>query len=290
MTACSSRADRFYGLSNWRIGLIISENPRFICFQPWKCGSATLYQRLRKFDNNKYPQGKYFNKTLGKITSKHIRLCDFYKLPESHLNYIRFTFVRNPYDRLYSGFLQRRYRLTKRRYRLTKNPSLHLRFNESKEELSSIERGFSDFARFFLDVKIDFIKISKHVYYNNKPAVDYVGFIETFEASFAQICDKIGIDGAGDTSANVRYTEMERETSSSFSTTRYRYIDKFDRDTIRMVNEKLTNDYQPLGYRIIQPNELDEDGQLIDPNLSPFADSIMSNSDGCVLTFDRRNG
>jgi len=260
--------------------LIISENPKFICFQPWKCGSSTLHLRLKNFDSNRYPQAGYFNEVLGKISHKHIGLKDFSCLPESRSDYIRFTFVRNPYDRLYSGFLQRR-------HRLTTNPPKHVLPEKINEELSFIERGFGDFLEYYLATKGTAIQLCNHVYLNDKPAVDFVGFLETFEASFSQICDSIGIHNADDGNANVRFSEIEQSKSSS--TAQYRYIDKFDRRSIDAVNEVFMNDFGNLGYRMINPDDLGEDRQLIDHNLSPFSGSIMPERRGDTLTFDRRS-
>ncbi len=40
------------------------------------------------------------------MSSKHISYEDFLELPEAKLNFKKVSFVRNPYDRFYSDFLQ----------------------------------------------------------------------------------------------------------------------------------------------------------------------------------------
>lgn len=161
-------------------------------------------------------------------------------------------------------------------------------------ELRSIELGFDSFTEFYLDRDrrggSGPKSLYQHVYHDDKPAVDFVGFIETFEASFAQICDSIGIQDANGGNANVRHKESVLKTTSSFSETRYRYIDKFHRRSIEAVNKYFENDFQGLGYRMIEPDELGEDGQPIGPDVSPFSDAIMTERHGQVLRFDRRNG
>jgi hypothetical protein len=266
--------------------LIISESPKFICFQPWKCGSTTLFRRLRKYDNAQYPQSVYFNETLGKLSHKHIALEDFFELPESRQNCLRFTFVRNPYDRLYSGFIQRR-------HRMTNNPPQHMPPEDIEAELRSIEGGFDDFLEFFLEPARHAVSgptsLHQHVYHDDKPAVDFVGFLETFEASFAQICDSIGILDTNNRNGNIRHPDGVLETASSFSAARYRYIDKYHRRSIEAVNTCFENDFQCLGYRMLDLDHFSESGALIDPDISPFSDAIMTERQGQILTFDRHN-
>lgn len=266
--------------------MIVSEKPKFICFQPWKCGSSTLYSRLREYDDARYPQGEYFNTILGKNSHKHIALEDFFKLPESRQNHIRFVFVRNPYDRLYSGFVQRR-------HRLKNSPPKNMQPGEIKRELRYFERGFLNFCEICLDYfrhdgSVISEPLNQYIYHDNKPAVDFVGFVETFEASFEQVCGSIGIQVADRDNANIRYKE-NIETAKSFSKARYRYIDKYDRHSIEAVNEIFEKDFQCLGYRFLDPGNLAEDGQPVNTDLSPFSDAILTERFGHLLTFDRRN-
>lgn len=47
-----------------------------------------------------------FNPYLQRVTHQHLTCTDFVALPEAKLGYLTASFVRNPYDRAYSGFLQ----------------------------------------------------------------------------------------------------------------------------------------------------------------------------------------
>ncbi|MDB2407950.1 hypothetical protein N9W17_05480 [Jannaschia sp.] len=105
--------------------------------------------------------------------------------------------------------------------------------------------------------------------------------------TFSQICDSIGIHNADGGNANVRFSGIEQSNSSS--TAQYRYIDKFDRRSIDAVNEIFMNDFENLGCRMIDPDDLGEDRQLINHNLSPFSGSIIPERQGDILTFDRRS-
>ena len=270
--------------------MIVSDNPKFICFQPWKCGSSTLYRRLKKFDNGRYPQTAYFNDVLGKNSHKHIALDDFFKLPESSQNHKRFAFVRNPYDRMYSGYLQRRLRM--------KNLLLHSHFDEiseeNREENRHLEKGF---AAFILFVRDRFKRngeafgkpLYRHIYYRKKPAIDLAGFVETFDKSFDQICKSIGIPETNSENVNVKYNQGDIETAENFQAARFRYIDKYSRHSIEAVNEIYELDFQCLGYRMLKPIDLDGDWHEINSTLSPFSDAVMPEQFGQIKKFDRHN-
>ena len=86
--------------------MIISQKHRFVIFAPWKTASSTLGLRFRSYDQSPYPRFFYFNPHLNRVVHQHLTLADFRLLPESRLGYMTASFVRNPYDRAYSGFIQ----------------------------------------------------------------------------------------------------------------------------------------------------------------------------------------
>lgn len=253
--------------------MIISDNPKFICFQPWKCGSTTLYRRLEKFDNKKYPQGAYFNEVLGKNSHKHINLADFAKLPESEDSHVRFTFVRNPYDRLYSGFSQRR-------DRLKSNPPKNIDPDALRRELSLIERGFGAFLPYYLELRGTYISLSNYVFLDGTPAVDFVGFVETFESSFSEICERVGLKGVGSGNSNVQYSQTNVEQTKA----QFRYLDKFDPDTLHAVNEVFAEDFERLGYRMVRPSDLE---QVKSGTIGPFTDTHLPVREESLLVLNR---
>lgn len=62
--------------------------------------------RLEEYNDSPYDRFFYFNSYLNRIVHQHIICADFACLPESKLGYFTASFVRNPYDRVYSGFRQ----------------------------------------------------------------------------------------------------------------------------------------------------------------------------------------
>src|SRR5579871_6410130 len=88
------------------IAVLISHKKKFILFAPWKTASQTLRLRLGKYDESPYSPFFNFNPTLNRVVHGHLTCSDFLALPEAKLKYFKATFVRNPYDRVYSGFIQ----------------------------------------------------------------------------------------------------------------------------------------------------------------------------------------
>ena len=205
--------------------MIVSDSHRFICFQPWKCASSTLYKRLRSYDSGRYAQPRYFNEILGAHAHKHMTLHEFMRLPESRQDYYRFCFVRNPYDRVYSGFMQRKHRLTTDRelVRRSKTRAAELRF---------IEKGFVPFVRFLSEehaengTTVVGYFLHEHTHYENQPELDFIGFIETFESCFDDVCRTLGIEPEC-SSANVRILSSA-DSSNRLAAAIHRYLHEFD--------------------------------------------------------------
>ena len=86
--------------------MIISHAKRFVTLAPWKTASQTIRRRLGRYDESPYSSLFYFNRYLNRVVHQHITCTEFLCLPESKLGYYVATFVRNPYDRVYSGFRQ----------------------------------------------------------------------------------------------------------------------------------------------------------------------------------------
>lgn len=235
---------------------------------------------MGRFDSKRYPQSEYFNKVLGKRSHKHIALDDFHRLPESRESYARFTFVRNPYDRLYSGFLQRKKKFSKK-------PPKRFLPDKFKEERAAVSGGFREFVAFYMETKKERLPLSQFAYHDGRPAIDYVGFLETFEASFSQICDRVGIQNPDGGNDNVQFSGLESEMSRDASEIRFRYLDKYDSETLEILNENAAQDFQIFGYRMISGDEFAKTGAVLSAEASPFSDGPMPERDGAILAFDR---
>ena len=86
--------------------MIISHSRRFVILAPWKTASSTLRARLGTYSESPYDAFYHLNPVLGRVVHQHMTYVGFAGLPESRLGYRIAAFVRNPYDRVYSGFRQ----------------------------------------------------------------------------------------------------------------------------------------------------------------------------------------
>ena len=86
--------------------MVISHEKRFVLLLPWKTASQTLSLRLGPYNDSPYEPFFYFNAYLNRVVHPHVTCSEFACLPESKLGYLLAAFVRNPYDRVYSGFRQ----------------------------------------------------------------------------------------------------------------------------------------------------------------------------------------
>ncbi|WP_199920165.1 sulfotransferase family 2 domain-containing protein [Polynucleobacter asymbioticus] len=73
---------------------------------PWKTASQSLVIRLAHLDQSPYSKFFSFNTHLNRVVHQHLTCADYLNLPEAKLDYFLASFVRNPYDRVYSGFRQ----------------------------------------------------------------------------------------------------------------------------------------------------------------------------------------
>jgi hypothetical protein len=86
--------------------MILNFERKFMVFLPWKTAGSTLYLRLAYYNQSPYSRFYYFNEHLKRVVHQHITLADFLAMPEGRIDFKRVSFTRNPYDRVYSGFLQ----------------------------------------------------------------------------------------------------------------------------------------------------------------------------------------
>ena len=122
--------------------MIISAKHKFVILAPWKCASQTLHLRLAHLNESPYPRFFYHNEHLGRVSNQHLTCAEFQSLPESQHGYRTACFIRNPYDRAYSGFLQQQRDAANFPKRKFENPWLrelvmqHLERSQRKLKLS----------------------------------------------------------------------------------------------------------------------------------------------------------
>jgi len=235
--------------------MIISHKHRFIIFLPWKTASSTLGHRFFPYDESPYSRFFYFNRHLNRVVHQHITLADFRLLPESRLGYTTAAFVRNPYDRAYSGFIQIQ-------RDIAEQPRAAYPFPWIKE---LVDAQLADNARRLIAAGYDFnqwiLSVPAHEIYEagrntnlplhpasywthseGRQAVDFLGKVENFEADVERLCALIGIPAPARENQNV--TDLPRDLSPS----NYRYASRMGRAAIDRINHLFADDFATFGY------------------------------------------
>jgi hypothetical protein len=211
-----------------------------------------LYERLKKFDSGKIKQEDHYNITLNAITHRHITLKDFLKLPESDNDFFRFCFVKNIYDRIYSGYVQRHYRLTvDEPYRKSSE--------EYIKELEAINEGFEFFVEYIYElykksgsIRGDFLH--EYAYHNGRNMLDFTGYVERFETDFNKACNILNLNEIESVNANVRSEPLAECDPKNMRITDYKYIKKYTKKSIEIVNTCYARDFELFGYQKLDQN------------------------------------
>lgn len=237
--------------------MIISHRKRFIMFLPWKTASQTIAARLEHLNESPYSRFFHFNPYLQRVVHQHMTCADFLSLPESRLGYFTGSFVRNPYDRAFSGFRQLQKDLIEQP--TFKFPSKWVRdlvMKQLAENKIRLLRAKGDFDR-WLDLVDDYqiYEQGRNTNFPLHPAhywthiagqqvVDFVGKVENFDNDIAQFARLINIGELPQVNANV----VELEARASADDSNYRYIDRMSTASIRKINRLFASDFEIFGY------------------------------------------
>jgi hypothetical protein len=165
----------------------------------------------------------------GNLAGGHKRLDDYILIfgVEDFTNYFKFTFVRNPWDRVVSAYF------------FLKKGGLNEHDRKFFENQLSQYDGFSEFVRGWLTKE----NIYKYHHFKpqlffltdkyNKVSVDYIGYFENIEADFAYIAEKIGVEN-----------QLKKENSVK----RKDYRLFYEEDTKKIVADVYEDDIQAFNY------------------------------------------
>lgn len=226
--------------------MIINDEKKFIWFQPWKVASTTIYTRLKKYDNSQLSQKNHHDHILKKNISKHIFYADFLKLFKYKSSYTKVCFFRNPYDRFYAGYLQNISDLPKCDHTGSEYEKL-IKYGSFKDWLLFAYDSFNENKSFWSNHLL-----SEYCCFENKLIIDKVGYLENFERDFEKICNELKLT-YDCTNGNVKYKkEVISCNPHEMKESDYRYLDKFDSDGIRIVNNIFSKDFELLNYKKIK--------------------------------------
>ncbi len=235
--------------------MIISHRHRFVMLSPWKAASSTIRLRLNSYDEGPHSGFFHFNTYSNRVVHQHLTLADFRLLPESQLGYTTAAFVRNPYDRAYSGFIQLQRdiaELPKVAY-----PSEWIRELVTAQLAANARRIIAagyDFNQWILTLpEYEIHEAGRNTNMPLHPAhywthaqgqqsVDFVGKVENFEADLERLCTRIGIPLPAKENANV--TDALQDPSLLG----YRYVSRMSRGAIDRINRLFAEDFATFGY------------------------------------------
>lgn len=241
--------------------MIISHSRRFVILAPWKAATSTLRARLGQHSESPYGEFYNFNPILKRVVHQHLTYADFAALPESRLGYVTAAFVRNPYDRVYSGFHQLQKDIRQQPSVEFPDPEVRAlvmrQLCENFSQLQRAEFAFEPWLELVEDWQI--LKAGRNssfplhpshywTHHGGKRAVDFIGRVESFEADFDSLCSVLGVEAGSRISVNMDATGDDLAGNSLG----YRYADRMSPRARQRVNELFHEDFELLGYERVK--------------------------------------
>lgn len=238
--------------------MIISHQKKFAIFFPWKTASQTTFLRLQPYDESPYSKFFHFNPFLNRVVHQHITCAEFSCLPESKLGYFTASFVRNPYDRVYSGFRQLQKDIQTQPYASYPNTWIrNLVMKQLSENFAQLCAAQFDFDKWLESVSDEQIyEVGRNTNFplhpshywthiHAKQTVDFIGYVENFEADFQKLLTRVGIKIVEMNNANV----VELNGNAKNNPFGYRYVDRMNIDSIRKINRLFEQDFDLFNYQ-----------------------------------------
>ena len=238
--------------------MIISSRQRFVLLETWKAASSTAALWLGPYDDNCYNRFYDNNPYLQRVVHRHLTYSEFAALPESRLGYFTGAFVRNPYDRVYSGFLQLQRDIRQQPLEQYSKPWIKaLVMCQLADNLAQIKAADFEFDKWLALVKEHQIyDIGRNSSFPLHPAhywtgidqerkVDFVGKVEDFEHDFDAFCAQVGMAPAKSESLNV--TNLPELGDPA----RYRYVTRMNDASIAKINTLFAADFELFGYEVL---------------------------------------
>ncbi len=238
--------------------MLISHRLKLIVMKPPKTGGNTLFRRLQHLDEvSKFRVGmKYLQEIDETIWVGHITLQQFSKFRESEktTDYRRVCFVRNPLDRVFSAYQ-------------TQKETHMSRFDKGDPIRRIINEV--DFNRFIRDnVDEDCIRrdvrfchyrpLHEYTHYQGRNWMDFIGYNEKFEEDFDKLCRLFGLGDVKKVSKNVKTKPKPPCDPYYMQWENYKYLDKYERETVKLINELYAKDFEYFDYRILDPEDFPE--------------------------------
>lgn len=198
-----------------------------------------------------------FNPYLQRVVHQHLTCADYVALPEAKLGYLTASFIRYPYDRAYSGFLQLQ-EDARRQPGANFEPTwignlVRSQIADNYAQLKAANFHFDDWIAQLRDEQI--LDIGRNTNFPFHPAyywthhgttqlVEFLGRVETFESDFERFRALVKIEQADFSSHNVR----DLVVGSLINKFGYRYIDRMAGKSVDKINNLFAKDFEFFGY------------------------------------------
>ncbi|KRE12006.1 hypothetical protein ASE63_20005 [Bosea sp. Root381] len=201
-----------------------------------KAGSSTVRSVIDPYRDIKRPTDHF---------SEHVTIDRFLQSKHADLasRYFKFSFVRNPYDRLYSGFMQdffAAYNLP--HWEEAKRPI----FDTIGEDFNRYVQDYAAKADVINDAYwICFCPMHKFTHRAGDCMMDWIGRNESLEADLRILAGRLDIEPG----------EIQRRNVRSKSDTPGRHLVNYRKKTIEIVNELYKDDFEAFGYELAKPSD-----------------------------------
>lgn len=229
---------------------------------PWKTASQSIALRLGSYNESPYSAFFHFNPYLNRVVHQHITCAEFACLPESRLGYFTASFVRNPYDRVYSGFRQLQTDIQEQPQLPYPEPWIreHVmkQLADNSAQLSQAQFAFDDWLALVGDAQI--YEVGRNTNFPLHPAhywthvagkqiVDFIGRVEDFETDFRTFSSRVDLDDVPPVNVNV----VELEGGARHNPFGYRYVDRMSPQSIETINRLFDRDFDLFAYERLTP-------------------------------------
>lgn len=226
-------------------------------FLPWKTAGSTMFIRMAHYNQSPYSRFFYFNSYLKRIVHQHITVADFKAMHENTLDLQKIAFIRNPYDRVYSGFFQIQKDIKQQPLMPFPEPWIknhvlkQLSINEGK-----LVRAHYDFNKWvallepeeIFDIGCNSSLPLHPAHYwthdHENKFVQFIGKVEAFENDFAKMLQFLQIS---------EHNNFENDNVELFPDNKadsdYKYIERMSKDSIDKINYLFEKDFKLFGYK-----------------------------------------
>ena len=238
--------------------MIISNAHRFVMLAPWKTASTTTHKLLGQYNQSPYSRFYAFNPFLQRVVTQHLTYADFQGLPESRLGYFTGSFVRNPYDRVFSAFVQVQRAIDKQPAEIFPEPGLRALVMSQLDGVSNqLVAGDFDFDKWWALVEEHQVHIVGNTSFPLHPAhywtggpgqpqVDFVGKVERYEDDIAAFSARVGIPPPAE---RIVANATDKRAVGAAG---YRYAERMSPASRSKIEELFKADFELFGYEVFK--------------------------------------